>query len=120
LRTLRVKLSTRAVQLLDEHDGRVPTVQSEEVFLVHAHVPAAAGSDEARGYAEKAAQIVREKTDSLKDPALQTSFLERVRLSRDVMEAPRSGRTVTVSRAGQKVRPFSDFPTLPEPKEDDV
>jgi tetratricopeptide (TPR) repeat protein len=82
-----VTLSTHAVRLLNEHNDRVPTVQSEEIFLVHAQVLAAAGSNEARVYAEKAAQIVRKKADSLQDPARQTSFLERVRLSRDVTEA---------------------------------
>jgi hypothetical protein len=81
-----VTLSTRAVELIEEHGGRVPTVQSEEIFLVHARALLAAGSDEARGYAEKAERIVREKADSLQDPAQRTSFLERVPLSRDVLE----------------------------------
>jgi tetratricopeptide (TPR) repeat protein len=81
-----VTLSTHALELLEEHDGKVPTVQSEQILLVHARALLAAGSDEARCYLKKADGIVREKADSLQDPAQRTSFLERVRLSRDVLD----------------------------------
>jgi hypothetical protein len=82
-------LSTHAVELLEEHGGSVPTVQSEQVFLVHARALIAAGSEGARGYAQKAETIIREKADSL-PPSARTSFLERVQLSRDVLEIARS------------------------------
>jgi tetratricopeptide (TPR) repeat protein len=81
-----VTLSARAVELLNEHGGRVPTVQSEEVFLVHAQALRAAGSPDARRHAETAERIVSDKAASLHDLTQRMSFLERVKLSRDVLE----------------------------------
>jgi tetratricopeptide (TPR) repeat protein len=78
-------LSTHAVDLLEAHGGSVPTVQSEEVFLVHAQALTAGGAEGARGYAQKAEAIVKAKADSLQDDA-RTSFLEHVQLSLDVLE----------------------------------
>jgi hypothetical protein len=78
-------LSTHAVELLEAHGGSVPTVQSEEIFLVHTQVLIAAGREGARVYAERAEAIVKEKADSLQGAA-RTSFLERVQLSRDVLQ----------------------------------
>jgi hypothetical protein len=82
-------LSTYAVELLEAHGGCVPTVQSEEIFVVHAQVLVAAGSEGARGYAAKAEAIVKDKADSLPDGP-RRSFLERVQLSRDVLEIARA------------------------------
>lgn len=84
-----VALSTHAVELLEDRGGSVPTVQSEEVFLVQARALLAAGSEEPRGYAQKAGAVIREKADSL-EGAARTSFLERVQLSREVLETARS------------------------------
>jgi hypothetical protein len=76
-----VELSTRAVEALEQRGGAVPATRSEEIFLTHARVLAAAGSAAAPDYAAKAAQVVRDKAESLSDPAQRQSFLERVRLS---------------------------------------
>jgi tetratricopeptide (TPR) repeat protein len=80
-----VDLSTRAVKLLEERGGAVPATRSEEIFLTHARVLAAAGSGAAAKYADKAAQVVRKKAESLSDPAQRQSFLERVQLSVDAL-----------------------------------
>jgi tetratricopeptide (TPR) repeat protein len=85
-----VGFSTRAVELLREHDNRVPTVQSEEIFLVHALALVASGSDEAVTYARTAVDVVTDKANSLDDRALRESFLTRTRLSREVVETAKS------------------------------
>ncbi|HSC91706.1 MAG TPA: AAA family ATPase [Gaiellaceae bacterium] len=82
-----VTLSTHAVDLLTEHEGAVPAVRSEEILLTHARILEAARSDDASRYAADAAAIVRAKADSLPDEARRRSFLERVRVSRDVLAA---------------------------------
>ncbi|HEX5621827.1 MAG TPA: AAA family ATPase [Solirubrobacteraceae bacterium] len=76
-----VELSTRAVEALEKRGGATPATRSEEIFLTHARVLQAAGSSAAPKYAAKAAQIVRDKAESLTDPAQRQSFLESVRLS---------------------------------------
>ncbi|HET8758038.1 MAG TPA: AAA family ATPase [Solirubrobacteraceae bacterium] len=80
-----VELSTRAVEALEQRGGATPATRSEEIFLTHARVLAAAGSATAGGYAARAAKVVRAKAGSLSDPAQRQSFLERVRLSRDAL-----------------------------------
>ena len=80
-----VELSTRAVEALEQRGGAVPATRSEEIFVTHAHVLAAAGSAAAPDYAAKAAQVVRDKAETLSDPAQRQSFLERVRLSVDAL-----------------------------------
>jgi tetratricopeptide (TPR) repeat protein len=85
-----VELSTRAVEALEQRGGAVPATRSEEILLTHARVLEAAGSAAAADYAAKAAQVVRDKAESLSDPAQRQSFLERVRLSVDAL-SPGSG-----------------------------
>jgi hypothetical protein len=50
----------------------------------------AVGSAEAATFAADAARIVQAKADSLRDDAQRRSFLERVRVSRDVLAASAS------------------------------
>jgi tetratricopeptide (TPR) repeat protein len=87
-----VRLSSRAVGYLTQRGGAVPATRGEEILLTHAQVLAASGSDAAPAYAAQAAEIVRAKAASLQDPAQRRSFLERVRLSRDVLAATERAR----------------------------
>jgi hypothetical protein len=82
-----LELSTAAVERLALLGGAVPTVRSEEILYVHHLALAAAGSPDAREPLVRAAQIVRDKADSLDDPAQRESFLTRVRLSREILAA---------------------------------
>ena len=93
-----VTRSTHAVELLTGHDGAVPAVRSEEILLTHARVLEAVGSAEAATFAADAARIVQAKADSLRDDAQRRSFLERVRVSRDVLAA--SASTTATAPAG--------------------
>ena len=82
-----VQLSTAAVEELKKRGGAVPATRSEEILHAHAVILAAAGSPEAETYAAEAAKVVRAKAETLKDPEQRRSFLERVRLSRDILAA---------------------------------
>lgn len=85
------RLSAEAIDRLVRCGGMVTAVRTEEVLFTHARVLAAAGSSEAAQYAGDAAKVIREKAASLEDPTLRTSFLERVRLSHDVLAAADAG-----------------------------
>jgi len=80
-----VELSSRAVAELERRGGAVPAVRSEEILFAHAQVLERAGSAEAARYRDEAARVVREKAESLEDPAQRESFLTRVRLSEDIL-----------------------------------
>ena len=82
-----VQLSTAAVEELKKRGGAVPATRSEEILHAHAVILAAAGSPEAETYAAEAAKVVRAKAETLKDPEQRRSFLERVRLSLDILAA---------------------------------
>ena len=82
-----VKLSTAAVEELAKRGGAVPATRSEEILHAHAAILGAAGSPEAATFAKQAADVVRSKAESLKDPDQRRSFLERVRLSREILAA---------------------------------
>ncbi len=82
-----VPLSTAAVEELERRGGAVPATRSEEILHAHALVLAAAGSAEAEAFARKAADFVRAKADSIPDPEQRRSFVERVRLSREILAA---------------------------------
>jgi hypothetical protein len=82
-----VPLSTAAVEELERRGGAVPATRSEEILHAHALVLAAAGSAEAEAFARKAADFVRAKANSIPDPEQRRSFVERVRLSREILAA---------------------------------
>jgi tetratricopeptide (TPR) repeat protein len=81
------ELSTRAVDELERRGGFVPAVRSEEILFAHARILSAAGAPDAAQWLEQAKRVVGAKADSLTDPAQRTSFVERVRLSREILAA---------------------------------
>ena len=83
-----VASSAQAVAKLDECGGYVTATRGEEILFAHARILAAAGSPEASGFFARAQQVVRDKADTLVDPAHKQSFLERVPLSREILSAP--------------------------------
>jgi tetratricopeptide (TPR) repeat protein len=95
-----IALSTQAVDALRERGGAVPATRSEEILLTHARVLEAAGSAAAADYAAQAARVVRDKADSLTDPAQRRSFLERVRLSVAALAAASSPTGVAAPANG--------------------
>lgn len=82
-----LELSLRAVTPLEKRRSVVPTIRAEEIFLSHARVLEGANQEGAERYIDKAARVVRQKADSLQDPAQRHSYLTRVRLSREIAEA---------------------------------
>jgi hypothetical protein len=80
--------SAQAVAKLDECGGYVTATRGEEILFAHARILTAAGSPEASGFFARAQQVVRDKADTLADPAHKQSFLERVPLSREILNAP--------------------------------
>lgn len=82
-----LRLSTEAVDLLQGRGGAVPAVRTEEIYHAHARVLEAAGSSENEAWLRKAAEVVRGKAESIADPARRASFLERARLSREILAA---------------------------------
>ena len=83
-----VTSSTQAVAKLDECGGYVTATRGEEILFAHACILAAAGSADAAGFVVRAQQVVRDKADTLTDPAHKQSFLERVPLSRKILSSP--------------------------------
>jgi len=80
-----VDLSTAAVTPLEERGGVVPTVRAEEILFTHARALEAAERPGAEAYRAKAAAVVREKEESLHDPAHRESYRRRVRVSREIL-----------------------------------
>ena len=81
-----LKLSGQAVSALEQRDGVVPTVRAEEIFFAHARILEAANHSGADQYSAEAVRCVREKAESLRDPAQRESYCTRVRLSREILE----------------------------------
>ena len=81
--------SGSAYDRLAKLGGHVPAVRSEEIVFTHARVLDAVspGSAEARACFAEAATILRDKAGSLTDPGQRDSLLQRVRLSRAILEA---------------------------------
>ena len=81
-----VEPSAKAVTELEKRGGAVPALRSEEVLWTHARVLAATGSaEEAATYADRAADLVRAKAESLPDPEQRQRFETGVRLSREIL-----------------------------------
>ncbi|MFL6067947.1 MAG: ATP-binding protein [Gaiellaceae bacterium] len=80
--------SAQAVAKLDECGGYVTATRGEGILFAHARILTAAGSPEAAGFFARAQQVVRDKAETLADPAHKQSFLERVPLSRAILNAP--------------------------------
>jgi len=93
-----VKLSTAAVEELAKRGGAVPATRSEEILHAHALVLAAAGSADAPAFAGQAADVVGSKADSLKDPEQRRTFLEEVRLSREILASVDSSKATKEER----------------------
>ena len=83
-----VASSKQAVAKLDGGGGYVTATRGEEILFAHAQILAAAGSADAATFFAHAKQVVRDKAESLDDPAQKQSFLERVRLSREILSSP--------------------------------
>ena len=62
--------------------------RGEQILFAHAGILSAARSPEASGFFARAQQVVRDKANTLVDPAHKQSFLERVPLSREILNAP--------------------------------
>jgi tetratricopeptide (TPR) repeat protein len=86
-----LELSTQSVSQLEKRDGVVPTVRAEEIFFAHAQVLERAQQPGSEHYVLEAARRVREKADSLQDPAQRESYRTRVRLSREILNAAAAG-----------------------------
>ena len=66
----------------------MPDVVAEEIYHAHALILARSGTPgDAALSAAEATEVVQAKAASLRDPAHRTSFLERVRLSREIVAA---------------------------------
>ena len=83
-----VASSAQAVAKLDECGGFVTATRGEEILFAHARILAAAGSPDAAGFFARAQQVVRDRAETLADPAHKQSFLERVPLSRAILSSP--------------------------------
>jgi tetratricopeptide (TPR) repeat protein len=86
-----LEFSTQAVTPLEKRGGLVATVRAEEIYFTHARVLAAAKQERAEHYFEEAARVVREKLDSLQDPAQRDSYRGRVRVSCEILDARPGG-----------------------------
>jgi tetratricopeptide (TPR) repeat protein/energy-coupling factor transporter ATP-binding protein EcfA2 len=82
-----VTSSTEAVAKLKDGGWHVTATRSEEILFAHAQILAAAGSAEVQDFVGRAQEEVRNKANSLIDAAQKQSFLERVRLSREILTA---------------------------------
>ena len=83
-----VASSAQAVAKLDECGGFVTATRGEEILFAHARILAAAGSPDAAGFFARAQQVVRDRAETLADPAHKQSFLDRVPLSRAILSSP--------------------------------
>jgi tetratricopeptide (TPR) repeat protein len=82
-----VELSGQAMTRL-ERVGTMPSLRTEEVYLVHYEALMAAGDRvQARRWLERAAEVLREKAASIGDPGRVATFLERVPVSRAFLAA---------------------------------
>ena len=86
----KLKKGEAAYDLLRAGGGAVTAVRNEEIVYVRALALAEAGLPEAEERFAEAAAILRAKADSLEDPALRDSLLERVRLSREILASART------------------------------
>jgi tetratricopeptide (TPR) repeat protein len=87
-----VELSGRAVAHL-EKVGTMPSLRTEEVYLVQYEVLTAASDQaQARQWLERAAEVLTEKAASIGDPDRAAMFLERVPTSRAIVAAWASSR----------------------------
>jgi tetratricopeptide (TPR) repeat protein len=80
--------SAEAVAKLEDGGGHITATRSEEILFAHARILAAARSTDAQNFVRLAQQEVRGKAETLNDPAQKQSFLERVRLSREILSTP--------------------------------
>lgn len=85
-----VELSGQAMAHL-ERVGTMPSLRTEEVYLIHYEALMAAGDQaQARHWLERAAQVLEEKAASIGDPDRVATFLERVPVSRVILAAEAS------------------------------
>jgi tetratricopeptide (TPR) repeat protein len=80
--------SAEAVAKLKECGWFVTATRGEEILFAHARILAAAGRDDAQEFFELAQDMVNRKAETLRDPEHRRAYLERVPLSRDILNAP--------------------------------
>ena len=83
-----VAQSEEAVAKLKDCGWFVTATRGEEILYEHARILEAAGSPGAAEFVGLAKDMVQKKAVTLRDPAHKQSYLERVRLSREILSAP--------------------------------
>ncbi|HEX8066328.1 MAG TPA: AAA family ATPase [Thermoleophilaceae bacterium] len=84
--------SSTACRLLEAAGGRMPAVRAEEVLFEHALCAREAGDAETYGrMLEAACGVLGDKAQSLPDADARRTFLDRVPLSRSILEAVEDG-----------------------------
>jgi tetratricopeptide (TPR) repeat protein len=83
-----LEYSVRAMEYLKKMGMTMPALRTEEVLFNHYQVLTAAGKgEEARGSLEQAYKIIRRKASTFKNNDEERSYLERVAVNRQIIEA---------------------------------
>ena len=80
--------SSEAVSKLEHCGWYVTATRGEEILFAHAQILEAAGLPDATKFVRLAKEMVQTKAGTLREPEQRRSYLERVPLSREILNAP--------------------------------